>query len=58
MNRINFRILIGGALILLGVLMLLQRFNIFSGAVDIFWSVIFLAGRRLLFISFCAGHER
>jgi hypothetical protein len=44
MNRINFRILIGGALILLGVLMLLQRFNIFSGAVDIFWGAIFLLG--------------
>ena len=44
MNRINFRIFIGGALILLGVLMLLQRFNIFSGAVDIFWGAIFLVG--------------
>ena len=44
MNRINFRILIGGALILLGVLMLLERFGIFRGATDIFWSVIFLTG--------------
>jgi len=44
MNRINFRVLIGGALVLLGVLMLLQRFNIFSGAVDIFWGAIFLVG--------------
>src|ERR1700690_346412 len=44
MNRINFRILIGGALILLGVLMLLQRFNIFNSAIDIFWGVVFLAG--------------
>jgi len=44
MNRINFRILIGGALILLGVLMLLERLGIFRGATDIFWSVIFLAG--------------
>jgi hypothetical protein len=44
MNRINFRILIGGALILLGGLMLLERFGIFRGATDIFWSVIFLAG--------------
>ena len=44
MNRINFRIFIGGALVLLGVLMLLQRFNIFSGAVDIFWGAIFLVG--------------
>ena len=44
MNRINFRILIGGALILLGVLMLLERFGIFRAATDIFWSVVFLAG--------------
>ncbi|HUI87442.1 MAG TPA: hypothetical protein VLX61_01830 [Anaerolineales bacterium] len=44
MNRINFRVLTGSALILLGVLMLLQHFSIFSRAVDIFWSVIFLAG--------------
>ena len=44
MKRINFRILIGSMLILLGVLMLLQRFNIFSGVVNMFWSVIFLAG--------------
>jgi hypothetical protein len=43
MNRINFRILLGGALILLGALMLLQHFNIFSGAVDFFWCVLFLA---------------
>ena len=43
MNRINYRIFIGGALILLGVLMLLQRFNIFSYAIDIFWSAVFLA---------------
>ena len=44
MNRINFRTLIGGALVLLGVLMLLQRFNIFNSAIDIFWGVVFLAG--------------
>jgi hypothetical protein len=44
MNRINFRIFVGGALILLGALMLLQRFNIFSSAVDIFWGVLFLVG--------------
>lgn len=44
MNRVNFRILIGAALVLLGVLMLLQRFNVFNSAIDIFWGVIFLAG--------------
>ena len=44
MNRINFRMVVGAALILLGVLMLLQRFNIFRSAIDIFWGVIFMAG--------------
>ncbi len=44
MNRINFRILIGGALILLGVLMLLQHFNILNSAIDIFWCAVFFAG--------------
>ncbi|HUH96844.1 MAG TPA: hypothetical protein VLZ89_05765 [Anaerolineales bacterium] len=44
MSRTNLRFFIGGALILLGVLMLLQRLNIFSAALDIFWCLIFLAG--------------
>ena len=44
MNRINFRIFIGGALVLLGVLLLLQHMGIFRAAVDIFWGVIFLVG--------------
>ena len=55
MNRINFRILIGGALILLGVLMLLQRFNIFNSAIDIFWGVVFLAGGIYFLYRFALG---
>jgi hypothetical protein len=43
MNRNNVRFFIGGALVLLGVLMLLERFGIFQAAVEIFWGVIFLA---------------
>jgi hypothetical protein len=43
MKRIDFRILIGGGLVLLGLLMLLERFGLFGGASDIFWGVIFLA---------------
>ncbi len=45
MRRIDFRILIGAALIVLGGLMLLERFGgPFVGATDIFWGLLFLAG--------------
>ena len=44
MKRFDFRILIVAGLILLGVLMLLERFGIFHGAADFFWGVVFLAG--------------
>jgi hypothetical protein len=44
MKRYDFRILTGAALVLLGVLMLLERIGIFHGALDFFWGVIFLAG--------------
>ena len=44
MKRFDFRILIGAGLILLGVLMLLERFGIFHGVADFFWGVVFLAG--------------
>ncbi len=44
MKRIDFRIVLGAALILLGGLMLLERFGLFRGASDFFWGVVFLAG--------------
>lgn len=44
MRRIDFRVLIGVALILLGALMLLERFGLFRGAASFFWGVVFLAG--------------
>ncbi len=44
MKRIDFRILAGAALILLGALMLLERIGLFHGASDFFWGVVFLAG--------------
>lgn len=44
MKGINFRILFGAALILLGVLLFLERVGLFHGAADLFWGVIFLAG--------------
>ncbi len=44
MKRIDFRILVGAALILLGVLMLLERLGLFHGVSDFFWGLVFLAG--------------
>jgi hypothetical protein len=44
MKRIDFRILAGAALILLGALMLLERIGLFHGASDFFWGIVFLAG--------------
>ena len=44
MKRLDFRILLGAALVLLGILLLLDRFGIFHGAADLFWGVVFLAG--------------
>ncbi len=44
MRRLDFRVLAGAALILLGVLMLLERIGLFRGAANFFWGVVFLAG--------------
>jgi hypothetical protein len=44
MKRIDFRILLGAGLILLGALLLLERFGLFHGAADIFWGLVLLAG--------------
>ncbi len=44
MKRLDLRIVFGAALILLGGLMLLERFGLFRGAASIFWGIVFLAG--------------
>lgn len=44
MKRSDWRIWIGAGLILLGVLMLLERFGLFRGAINFFWGAVFLAG--------------
>ena len=50
MNRSNVRVFIGGALVLLGVLMLLERLGVIRFAVAIFWGVIFfLVGAYFLY---------
>jgi hypothetical protein len=44
MQRIDYRILIGAALVVLGGLMLLERFGLFRGALDVFWGGVLLVG--------------
>jgi hypothetical protein len=44
MKHMDFRMIIGGGLILLGVLMLLERFGLLRGASDFFWGVVLLTG--------------
>ncbi len=44
MNRWNASIWIGGGLVVLGLLMLLERFGLFRGVTSLFWGAIFLAG--------------
>lgn len=43
MQRIDYRIWIGAGLILLGGLMLLERFGLFPNAIGFFWGALFLA---------------
>lgn len=43
MNRVDARILIGGGLVLMGLLMLGERLGIFHGALEFFWGLVFLA---------------
>ncbi len=57
MNRWSVRVWIGAALILLGVLMLLERFGLFQGVANLFWGVIFLAG-GVWFLYRFATHTR
>src|SRR5512140_347014 len=43
MNRWNARIWIGAGLVVLGLLMLLERFGLFRGVATLFWGLVFLA---------------
>jgi hypothetical protein len=43
MKRFDFRILLGGGLMLIGLLLLLEKMHIISGAAGIFWGGILLA---------------
>lgn len=49
MNRVNANVLVGGGLIVLGVLFLLEKIGILRGAVSLFWGAVLLVG-AILFI--------
>ncbi len=58
MNRWNLRIWLGGGLVVLGILMLLQRFGLFPGLTGIFFGLLFLAGAAWVLIYFAANLEK
>ncbi len=52
MKNLDFRVLIGGALVVLGALMLLERIGFFPGLLEVFWGVVFLAGAAFFLYRF------
>ena len=50
MKRLDYRILIGAGLVVLGGMMLLERFGLFRGALDVFWGgILLIAGAYFLY---------
>jgi hypothetical protein len=52
MKRFDFRILIGAALVLGGILMLLDRIGILKGATDLFWAGVLAVGAAIFLVWF------
>ncbi len=52
MNRWNARIWIGAGLVVLGLLMLLERFGLFHGITTLFWGALFLAAAGVFLYRF------
>jgi hypothetical protein len=52
MRRFDARIILGGALVLFGGLLLLERIGILRGATDLFWGVLCLVGAGYFFYIF------
>jgi hypothetical protein len=52
MKRFDARIIFGGALVLFGGLLLLERIGILHGASGLFWGVLFLVGAAYFFNMF------
>ena len=55
MKRFNIRMIFGAGLLLLGSLMLLEKFNVLRGAGDKFFGVVFLMGAAFFLSLFAQG---
>ncbi len=58
MKRIDLRILIGAALVLGGILMLLEQIGILKGASDIFWAILLAFGAAVFLYWFASDRSR
>ena len=58
MKRFDYRILVGAALILGGVLMLLDQTGILKGAADLFWAGLLAIGAAIFLIWFFTDQSR
>ena len=58
MKRFDYRILVGAALILGGILMLLDRTGILKGAVDLFWAGILAIGAAIFLFWFFSDRSK
>ncbi len=52
MNRWNARVWVGAGLVVLGLLMLLERFGLFRGVTNLFWGALFLAAAAVFLYRF------
>ena len=57
MRRLDYRILIGAGLIVLGGLMLLERLGLFRGALDVFWGGVLLLGGAYFLYRFASNPQ-
>jgi hypothetical protein len=58
MKRFDYRILVGAALILGGILMLLDKTGILKGATDLFWAGILAVGAALFMFWFFSDRSK
>src|SRR5512137_1527927 len=58
MKRFDYRILIGAALILGGILMLLDRTGVLTGATDLFWAGILAVGAVIFLVWFFSDRTK
>lgn len=55
MKNVDFRVWIGAALVLLGGLMIAEKFGLFHAAIDVFWGIVFMAGAAYFLLQFISN---